>query len=220
MPPLFCSMKIVLSQFAQQLQALFLDEKALNAVARGTRDSLHDWYAELPEDWFDNTEPFPDGTPRHAGARSFMAPLSTAWQYAVRENGFDVFFDEKRKEEGMPSANWGLALQQYGDTIKPVQKKALTIPVTAEARKRTAKMYQEATGHKLFAVKRKDAKDPSHIGSLVWEDPMGELHAAYVLRTRAEVKPLRERRGHDALPSPDLIQKWAVDTYSAYLKYI
>lgn len=213
-------MEININQFTDKIKTLFLSEKAMEAVAHGTLNSLHKWYAALPEDWFDNPEPFPDGTPRHIeGERSFMAPLSTAWEYAVRDSGFNITFDEKRQEGGKASQNWGLALQQYGDTITPVEKKALTIPVTAEARKRTVKMYQEATGHKLFAVKRKDAKDPSLIGSLVWEDPMGELHAAYVLRTRAEVKPLKERRGHDALPSAEQLTEWASKAYTEYLNF-
>jgi hypothetical protein len=212
-------MEITIDQFTQRIQALFFNETALEFVAEGTRDALHEWYAGLPEDWFDNTEPFPDGTSRHSGARSFMAPLSTAWKYALRENGFDVVFDEKRKVEGEPSHNWGLALQQYGDTITPVRKKALTIPVTADARKRTVKMYQQATGNKLFTVKKRDGKDPSYIGSLVWEDPMGTLHAVYVLSKRAEIKPLKERRGHDALPSSASLTEWAVKAYNLYLKH-
>lgn len=212
-------MEVNVDQFTSKIKLLFFNEKAMDFVARGTRNSLHEWYADLPEDWFDNPEPFPDGTPRHGGTRSFMEPLKTAWQYSITDAGFHLTFDEKRKEAGKASQNWGLALQQYGDTITPVEKKALTIPVTAEARKRSVKMYQEATGHKLFAVKRKDAKDPSHVGSLVWEDPMGELHAAYVLRTRAEVKPLKERRGHDALPSSESLTEWAVKAYNLYLKH-
>lgn len=211
-------MEININQFTDKIKTLFLSEKAMEFVAHGTLNSLHEWYANLPDDWFDNPKPFPDGTPRHAGARSFKAPLSTAWEYSIRDAGFNITFDEKRQVEGKATQNWGLTLQQYGDTITPVEKKALTIPVTAEARTRTAKMYQNATGHKLFAVKRKDAKDPSHIGSLVWEDPMGELHAAYVLRTRAEVKPLKERRGHDALPSNEQLTDWSVEAYNLFFK--
>lgn len=191
----------------------------LQFIAKHTKDDLQKWYGTLPEDWFDNPKPFPDGTPRHEGTRTFMAPLSTKWQAVVTENGFELIFDEKRKQEGRASTVWGLRLQQYGQVIKPVEKKALTIPVTAEARGRTAKFFEQATGKRLFCVKKRDAKDPNHIGSLVWEDPGGELHAAYVLRKSADVKPLRERRGHDAIPSAEQLGKWAADSYLKYLKY-
>ena len=214
-------MKVEIDQFRQRVQALFFGEgdSMLKYVAEFTRDRLHKWYGSLPNDWFDNPQPFPDGTPRHEGVRTFMIPLSTAWKYAVAENGFELTFDEKRKVPGRGSTVWGLRLQQYGQVIKPVGKKALTIPVTAEARGRTAQMFEQATGHKLFVVKKREAKDPNHIGSLVWEDPCGVLHAAFVLRKSADVKPLRERRGHDAIPSAEQLGKWAADSYLKYLKH-
>lgn len=190
----------------------------LTFVARHTRDRLHKWYGSLPEDWFDNPNPFHDGTPRHDGKRSFMLPLSTKWKTAVSENGFELIFDEQRKQEGRASSAWGLRLQQYGETIKPVEKKALTIPVTADARTRTVKQFEMATGKNLFAVKKREAKDPNHIGSLVWADPAGELHAAYVLRKSAKVKPLRERRGHDAIPSAEQLGEWAAASYLEFIK--
>lgn len=190
----------------------------LQFIAKYTKEDLQRWYGTLPEDWFDNPKPFPDGTPRHEGTRTFMTPLSTKWQAVVTENGFELLFDEKRKQEGRASTVWGLRLQQYGQVIKPVEKKALTIPVTAEARGRTAKMFEQATGHKLFVVKKREAKDPNHIGSLVWEDPGGELHAAFVLRKSADVKPLRERRGHDAIPSAEQLGKWAANSYLNFIK--
>ena len=212
-------MKVEIDQFRQRVQALFFGENMLTQIARDTRDAVHAWYAKLPEDWFDNPKPFPDGTPRHDGVRTFMAPLRSAWEWAVADNGFEITFAETRKVPGKSSTAWGLRLQQYGQVIKPVEKKALTIPVTAEARGRTAKMFEQATGHKLFVVKKREAKDPNHIGSLVWEDPGGELHAAFVLRKSADVKPLRERRGHDAIPSAEQLGEWAADSYLKYLKY-
>lgn len=214
-------MKVAIDQFQQRVQALFFGEsdRMLQFVSKHTKDGLQRWYASLPEDWFDNPNPFPDGTPRHAGARTFMKPLSTAWKIAVEQNGFSLIFDEERKVEGKASSAWGLRLQQYGGVIRPVEKKALTIPVTADARGRTARQFEQATGKKLFVVKGKENKDPQHIGSLVWEDPGGELHAAFVLRKSADVKPLRERRGHDALPSQEQLGKWAANSYLKFLKY-
>lgn len=216
----FMFMKVEIDQFAQRVQALFFGEsdRMLQFVAKHTKDELQKWYGSLPDDWFDNPNPFPDGTPRHAGVRTFMWPLTTKWKTAVESNGFSLIFDEKRKVEGETSTVWGLRLQQYGDTITPVEKKALTIPVTADARGVSARRFEQKTGHRLFVVKGKNKK-PEHIGSLVWEDPGGDLHAAYVLRTRAEVKPLKERRGHDAIPSQEQLGKWAANSYLKFIKY-
>ena len=214
-------MKVGISQFRQRVGVLFFGEgdRMMKFVAKHTKDDLQKWYGSLPEDWFDNPEPFPDRTPRHAGVRSFMAPLSTSWKVEMGKNGFSLNFAEERKVEGKASSAWGLRLQQYGGIIRPVEKKALTIPVTAEARGRTARQFQMETGRNLFCVKKKDAQDPSHIGSLVWEDPGGDLHAAYVLRKSAEVKPLRERRGHDAIPNAKQLGDWAADSYLKFVKY-
>lgn len=178
--------------------------EAIGNVATLVRDEVHAWYANLPEDWFDNTASFPDGTPRHAGKRTFMRPLSTNWKTEAQGSGFSIYFDTKR--EGAP---WGLRLQQYGDTITPEKKRALTIPVTAEAKGVSARVFQTKTGKDLFLVKGDAAKrNPDMVGSLVWEDPAGALHAAYVLRTRSEVPPLKKRRGHDAIPTEDEIMGW------------
>lgn len=182
-------------------------------IAEVVRTEVQGWYANLPENWFDNTEPFPDGTPRHGGKRTFMRPLSTSWQTELRADGFNVYFLNPRTD-GSP---WGLRLQQYGGTITPVKKKALTIPVTAEARGVSARTFQQQTGKNLFVVKGDAAKrNPDVVGSLVWEDPAGDLHAAYVLRKRSEVPPLKERRGHDAIPSEQQIVEW---TRNAYIDY-
>lgn len=192
-------------------------EEARTEVSTSVRNDLHRWYANLPEDWFDNPEPtFPDGTPRHGGKRTFMKPLSTAWRADLTEDGFTLSFAHTR--DGGP---WGLRLQQYGnDDIRPVKKKALTIPVTAEARGLSARAFQAKTGNKLFVVKGEAAKkNPDVIGSLVWEDPSGDLHAAYVLRKRSQVPPLRERRGHDAIPSEQQLQEWTIAAYNRYFTY-
>ena len=147
-----------------------------------------------------------------------MPPLSESWKYVLTENGFDLdFYFQKRNDKVGP---WGLRLQHYGGEIRPVKKRALTIPVTAEARGLSARAFQAKTGKKLFMVKTKKAKDPSHIGSLVWEDPMGDLHAAYVLRSRTYVPPLRERRGHEAIPTDEQLQEWSARAYTNYLRFL
>lgn len=210
-------MQVDIPDFRAKVSALFFNEQVLEAVASDVTSSVREWYAELPEDWFDNPAPFPDGTPRHAGARSFMYPLSESWEYQIAENGlgFSVNFMKFRTQDGTRS-NWGLRLQQFGGWIRPVKKKVLTIPVTADARGKTAREFQAEYGRKLFAVGKEDGQK---LGTLVWEDPAGDLNAAYVLRKSAYVKPLKERRGHDAIPSEKQLQEWAAKSYSNYLKY-
>lgn len=175
----------------------FLSGETLEGIrrkaAQGAEQEVKAWYRNLPEDWFDNPDPFPDGTPRHAGARSFAQALSSDWFAETDEAGFSLFF--KRSREG--GSPWGLRLQQYGGTIRPKDKVALTIPVTAGARGLRAAVFSESV-HRLFRVGRPQG---DRLGSLVWRDGDGGLHAAYVLRRRSVVPPLRQRRGHDALPS-------------------
>lgn len=206
-------------QIDVQLSGFTLDlwgEEARTEVSESVRNDLRRWYANLPEDWFDSPEAtFPDGTPRHGGKRTFMNPLSTAWRADLTKDGFTLSFTHTR--DGGP---WGLRLQQYGGEIRPVTKKALTIPVTAEARGLSARVFQAKTGHKLFMVKGEAAKkNPDVIGSLVWEDPAGDLHAAYVLRKRSQVPPLKERRGHDAIPTEQQFQEWTIAAYNRYFTY-
>lgn len=209
-------MEIQITNFRERISALFFGEEMLKRVAEDVRDQIHSWYAQLPEDWFDNPEPFPDGTPRHAGKRTFMAPLSTAWKYELQGNGFNIFFINNRPD----GSNWGLRLQHLGGEITPKNKRALTIPVTAEAKGRSARQFTTDTGKNLFVVKGEAAKkNPDVIGSLVWEDPEGDLHAAYVLRKRSEVPSLKKRRGHDAIPTDEQLSDWAVLAYNDFLKY-
>lgn len=209
-------MQIEAPEFRSRVSALFWNEKRQAFVAEHTCERVKEWYINLPPDWFDNPAPFPDGTPRHGGKRTFMHPLSRGWHYALRESGFDLDFYFQRKGGDGPGP-WGLRLQQYGGEIKPVKRRALTIPVTADARGRTVRNFETALGRRLFMVRGKDAKDPSHIGSLVWENPQGDLHAAYVLRKRAYVPPLKERRGHDAIPDGKLLLRWATEIYTESL---
>lgn len=217
-PALLNNMEVKVTNLREKLMALYFGPDVMENVAKITRNAVQNWYKKLPEDWFDNPQPFPDGTPRHEGKRTFMKPLRDSWTYALTENGFDLdFFFQRKNDEVGP---WGLRLQQYGGIITPKKKRALTIPVTAEARGLTVRAFQEKTGKNLFSVKTKNAKDPSHIGTLVWEDPTGDLHAAYVLRSRSNVPPLRERRGHDAIPSAEEIGGWASQAYVEYLNFL
>lgn len=212
-------MRVEIANFRESVEALFFGDKVIANVAEATRVSVQNWYKRLPEDWFDNPSPtFPDGTPRHGGVRTFMKPLRDSWHVALRKDGFDLdFYFQKKNDKSGP---WGLRLQHYGGEIRPVKKRALTIPVTAEARGLSVRAFQQKTGKKLFRVKTKKAKDPSHLGSLVWEDPAGDLHAAYILRSRTYVPPLKERRGHDAIPTTEQLQTWSAKAYVMYINFL
>lgn len=206
-------MEVAIPEFQQRLQALFFNKEVFKFIAHETRNSVQSWYRSLPEDWFDNPKPFPDGTPRHGGTRTFMYPLGTSWEYKIGEdNSFSLEFKHGRAD-GSP---WGLRLQQFGGEITPKNKRALTLPVTAEARGMTAYTFQQKYGRKLFAVGKEEG---AKLGTLVWEDAAGQLHAAYALRKRSYVPPLKKRRGHDALPTEQQVQEWAAKHYTNFLKY-
>ena len=168
-------------------------------VARTAEESekaVKGWYRALPEDWFDNPEPFPDGTSRRLKPRRFMRALTRHWYHEVSaDGGFSLFFKSPR-EDGVP---WGLRLQQYGGEILPRRKRALTIPVTAEARGVSAADFEQATGRRLFLLKGEDL-EPDEVGTLAYEGEDGRPHAAYKLRRRSEVPSLLARRGHNAMP--------------------
>lgn len=168
-------------------------------VARTAEESekaVKGWYRALPEDWFDNPEPYPDGTSRRLKPRRFMRALTRHWYHEVSaDGGFSLFFKSPRED----SVPWGLRLQQYGGEILPRRKRALTIPVTAEARGVSAADFEQATGRRLFLLKGEDL-EPDEVGTLAYEGEDGRPHAAYKLRRRSEVPSLLARRGHNAMP--------------------
>lgn len=175
-------------------------ERAVKTAAEKTVDAVKAWYTALPADYFDNPEPFPDGTPRHGGTRSFMMRLGSSWFVESEdEKSYNIFFFNNR-DNGAP---WGLRLQHYGDDIEPKNARALTIPVTAEARGRRAAEFAAELQRDLFVVGRDGEENE---GTLCWRDDQGQLHAAYLLRKRATIKPLEERLGRPALPPDDYLQ--------------
>lgn len=208
--------EITIGAFKQRLEKVFFGY-AQSIVARDTRNKVQLWYSKLPQDWFDSTEEtFPDGTPRHGGVRTFMQPLKSSWQYKAEKTGFSVFFNHNRRENGSTS-NWGLRLQQYGGTITPKNKRALTIPVTAEARGMRAATFEKKYNRNLFVV---GANREQGEGTLAWGDEAGKLHAAFVLRKKSVVKSLRERRGHDAIPSEKDLVEWASEAFINYVNFV
>lgn len=206
-----------LSEFTKRVRSADFTEGAVKFVSRLTKQSLQRWYTDLPEDWFDNPAPYPDGTSRRGSKRTFMFPLGNSWEDEVEAAGFVLSFKKGRAD----GSNWGLRLQQYGSAglpggvIKPTRKRALTIPVTQEAHGRTVREFQAATGFNLFVVGREDGEK---LGTLAWEDEGGKLHAAYVLRKSARIPSLKQRRGHDALPSNEELGEWAARAFVKFFK--
>lgn len=172
-------------------------EMVADIAAQGLEEAIKQWYQRLPETWFDSRRKnFPDGTPRHGGPRRFMQALTRAWTAERPGKGQVELQFRQEREDGTP---WGLRLQEYGGEIRPRNVWALTIPLTAEARGRRAAEFSQ-TVHKLFAVNVKKANGDK-AGTLVWKDENGSLHAAYALRKRAVIKPLKQRRGHHGVPT-------------------
>lgn len=184
--------------------------RVMKQASFGAQQAIHSWYASLPADYFDSTESnFPDGTPKHGGARTFMRALTRGWSPEdVSESGFTLAFRANR-DNGSP---WGLRLQEMGGTITPSNAAALTIPLTAEARGRRARDFS-ASVHELFTVGKARATGDK-LGTLAWRDDAGQLHAAYALRKSATIKPLFARRGHHAVPT----EKQLSDMVSPYFR--
>ena len=190
--------------------------QVMEIAAEDTEAAIKRHYRKLPEDWFDSEKTnFPDGTPKHGSARTFRRALTQHWQSEdVGPGGFSLAFRATR-EGGSP---WGLRLQEEGGEITPKKARALTIPLTAEARGRRAADFS-ASVHPLFAVGTKNAQG-AKAGTLVWQDDAGELHAAYALRKRVTIKPLIKRRRHHGIPTPWQLGRMAIPAINEAIKEI
>lgn len=190
--------------------------EVMQAAALDTEFAIKRHYLKLPEDWFDSTKPnFPDGSPKHGSARTFMRALTQHWQAEdVSPRGFSLAFRATR-EGGSP---WGLRLQEEGGTLTPKRARALTIPLTAEARGRSAREFSSGV-HPLFAIGTQKAQGDK-AGTLVWKDSAGALHAAYALRKRVTIKPLIKRRRHHGVPTPWQLARMATPAIREAIKDI
>lgn len=189
--------------------------RIIKRTAEESEKAMKEWYLALPEDWFDNPDPYPDGTSRRLRPRRFMRALTRHWYHEVSEDGggFSLFFKSPRED----SVPWGLRLQQEGGEILPRRKRALTIPVTAEARGVSARRFEQVTGEKLFLLKGENL-DPDDIGSLVYEGEDGKVHAAYKLRKRSEIPSLLKRRGHNAMPDVYELRSMVMPRFAAAIE--
>lgn len=185
--------------------------EVMRYTAEDAEDAIKEHYRKLPEDWFDSTRAaFPDGSPRHGSARTFMRALTQHWQAEdVGQDSFALSFRQAR-DDGSP---WGLRMQEYGGVIRPKKARVLTIPLTAEARGMRAREFSDGR-HRLFAVGKKSARG-NKAGTLVWADEEGKLHAAYALRKSATIKPLIKRRRHHAIPTPWQLGRMVVPLFRA-----
>lgn len=98
----------------------------LDDVKRGVGEVMQDriasYYAGLPQDYFDNPAPFPDGTSRREHPRRWMYALSQSgrgdaggWQSEWVGDTLEVFFVNPERDR----VAYGLRLHQYGGTITP-----------------------------------------------------------------------------------------------------
>lgn len=188
------------------------ESRSLEKAMDETRLFVSQWYSRLPEGYFDNPAPFPDGTSRREGARKWERGLQQ-WKAERIDSDNVVLWFENPDGSGEP---YGLRHQAYGSPpggVRPVKARALTIPLTAKAKGRTTALFESETGLELFLVKNRKNTDPDLIGTLCWEDDLGELHAAYALRTRSVLAPLKQRRGHEAMPDEETLSSRFTDAY-------
>ncbi len=76
--------------------------------------------------------------------------------------------------------------KHFGGIIRAKNKKALTIPITAEAKGKNAEELN-IDGHNLFMLKK--SKQGYTLGFLGYNDTAGNFHALFVLRKQVTQKP-------------------------------
>jgi len=101
---------------------------------------------------------------------------------------FTVEDDGDRLEVGSPVLYSDVVIrgtrEALGGPIRPKRAKALTIPLTREAR---AKRARDIPG--LFVVKPRPGADPEHVGTLARQKGKSGVEPLYVLRSSVEIGP-------------------------------
>lgn len=117
---------------------------------------------------------------RGKGGRRWWRELARSiWVKSVSETEVDVGTDHV-----------GAGLKQHGGEVRPVNSKALTIPIAEEAKGKRAYEFERAD-RELFVISQKTG-DPQTIGILGYAEDGGRegaVHPLYVLRTKADMKP-------------------------------
>ena len=122
------------------------------------------------------------GNARAKGGRRYWKDLARSLQVRqVSETAVSV-----------SSSQIGAGLKQYGGVVRPITARALTIPVTAEAKGKTAYEF-ERPDRPLFVVSEKTG-DPGTIGVLGYakktrKENVSAFHPLFVLRKYAKMKP-------------------------------
>ncbi len=114
-------------------------------------------------------------TARGRGGRRFWNDVARSVQ--VREVGPETV--------QVKAAHIAAAQKEFGGEIRPVNAKALTIPVSEEARGKRASEF-ESGGRKLFVLNL--GKDTDTVGLLGYAERDGSFHALFVLRARVVQK--------------------------------
>ncbi len=120
---------------------------------------------------------------RAKGGRRYWRDLARSIQVqSGSESAVDVGTDHK-----------GAALKQYGGEIRPVNAKALTIPIAPEAKDRSAYDF-ERSGKELFVVSERSG-DPATVGILGYaksrKNGNADFQPLFALRTRVIQQPDR-----------------------------
>lgn len=95
----------------------------------------------------------------------------------------------------------GIALKVYGGTVRPVEKRALTIPIHPEAYGRRADTVESITGRKLWRFQPKKT-GPAFLARSLGDD---QIRLLYVLKASVTMRP-----DPDALPSVAAMEQSAL----------
>ena len=139
-----------------------------------------------------------NGKPNKLGGQRTNFWSSLAKQTAisrVTEAGAQVTVADRR-----------LRLHVYGGTIRPKEKKALTIPLVAAAHGRSVAQYEEIAGVELFQVKGKNA---------LFQKVGESVRPIYALRKSATIK-----KDDEALPAEATLQSAMLEETQDYLDLI
>lgn len=103
----------------------------------------------------------------------------------------------------------GVGLHYQGGTVRPVEAKALTIPIHAEAHGRRAATLENILGRKLVRIRKKDS-GTTFLADRVSEDT---IRFMYVLKASATIP-----KDPNALPTEQELQRTAAQAMDAQLK--
>ena len=149
----------------------------IRAVARNEK-----LRAAFLKDWANAAAMEARGNARAKGGRRYWKDLARSLQVRrISDTAVTV-----------SSSQAGAGLKQFGGTVRPVMAKALTIPITAEAKGKTAYEF-ERPDRPLFVISERSG-DPGTVGVLGYarktrKAGVTAFHPLFVLRRYARMKP-------------------------------